>query len=68
MALVIKDAQIAFAAYPGGATTAEIHYRVVEETTPDLGRTGIVRVELSTSLRAQLATLIEDGLRAAGKL
>lgn len=68
MALVIEQARVVFPAWPLGATTAEVHYRVSDETTPDLHRSGILTVTLPDSTCAQLASIVEDALHAAGKL
>lgn len=67
MALAIDTAAISYRPYPAGATEAAVEYRIVEEGT-GLARSGIVVVPLSASLRAQLAAIVEDALRAAGKL
>lgn len=67
MALQIDQATIMLRTHPDG-TTAEIHFRIQDETAKDLARSGVIRTDLTSSLRGQLATIVEDALRAAGKL
>lgn len=68
MALVIKNATIVYQTHPTGAALADVHYHITDEAIIDLARNGEIRVELSPTLRLQLATLAEDALLAAGKL
>lgn len=68
MALKIKSSAFTLGTHPTGNVSALVQYRIYDDSVPDLGRTGTIAMDVPASLAAQLSTLAEDALRAAGKL